>query len=61
MLAMRLRPHGFLGGIMISSGYHLIYDYENLYQSFLLASDEKRYKNEILKFNDRLEENLIIS
>jgi retron-type reverse transcriptase len=45
---------------MLSSGYDRIYDYENLYQSFLLASREKRYKNEVLKFNDRLEENLII-
>jgi retron-type reverse transcriptase len=45
---------------MISNGYDRIYDYENLYQSALLASKEKRYRSEVLKFNDRLEENIII-
>jgi retron-type reverse transcriptase len=45
---------------MISNEYNRIYDYENLYQSALSAAKEKRYRNEVLNFNDRLEENLIV-
>jgi retron-type reverse transcriptase len=42
-----------------SGGYKLIYDFENLYQSAETAAKEKRYKGNVLKFFDNLEENLI--
>jgi retron-type reverse transcriptase len=45
---------------MITDGYCHIYDFENLYQSALTASKEKKYKGAVLKFFDNLEENLII-
>ncbi|QVL37036.1 hypothetical protein [Aminirod propionatiphilus] len=38
----------------------LIYDFGNLYQAFLRASKNKRYKPDVLRFAERLEENLII-
>jgi retron-type reverse transcriptase len=40
-------------------GYKLIYDFENLYQSAETASEDKRYKNTVLRFFDNLEENII--
>jgi len=40
-------------------GYALIYDYENLYQSAIMAAKEKRYKKSVLIFFNNLEENLI--
>ena len=39
--------------------YGQIYDYEGLYQSYLEARKNKRYRDDVLKFTDRLEENLI--
>ncbi len=37
-----------------------IYDFENLYIAALEAKKSKRFKDEVLKFNSNLEENLII-
>jgi retron-type reverse transcriptase len=45
---------------MITDGYCHVYNFENLYQSALLAAREKKYKNAVLRFFDNLEENLII-
>jgi retron-type reverse transcriptase len=45
---------------MIVDGYCHIYDFENLYQSALLASHEKRFRGSVMHFFDNLEENLII-
>jgi retron-type reverse transcriptase len=45
---------------VITDGYRHIYEFENLYQSALLAAREKRYKGTVLQFFDSLEENLII-
>lgn len=39
--------------------YSKIYDFDNLYQAYLLARKNKRYRNDVLKFTDNLEENLI--
>jgi len=36
-----------------------VYDYTNLYQAYLRARKEKRYRNEVLRFSYNLEENLI--
>jgi retron-type reverse transcriptase len=44
---------------MITEGYCHVYDFENLYQSALKASSQKRYKGTVLKFFDNLEENII--
>lgn len=40
--------------------YSEIYDFENLYQSYLLARKNKRYRKDVLEFTKNLEENLII-
>lgn len=40
--------------------YPLIYDYENLYQSYLQARQQKRYRGQVLSFGYNLEENLIV-
>lgn len=40
--------------------YPKIYDYENLYNAYLKARKNKRYRNDVLKFSNNLEENLII-
>ena len=45
---------------MITNGYHHIYNFENLYQSALMAARLKRYKGEVLRFFENLDENLII-
>ena len=39
--------------------YPKIYDYENLYSAYLHARKGKRYRNEVLRFTNNLEENLI--
>lgn len=39
--------------------YSQIYDFDNLYQAYLNARKTKRYRNDVLKFTDNLEENLI--
>lgn len=39
--------------------YHQVYDFENLYGAYLKARKSKRYRREVLKFTERLEENLI--
>jgi retron-type reverse transcriptase len=45
---------------MIADGYCHIYDFENLYQSAMLASREKRFNGSVMRFFDNFEENLII-
>ncbi|MGL4672626.1 MAG: reverse transcriptase domain-containing protein [Cetobacterium sp.] len=40
--------------------YNKIYDFNNLHNSYLLARRSKRYRSEVLKYTDNLEENLII-
>jgi retron-type reverse transcriptase len=45
--------------VLLSKGYNLIYDFENIYQSAFLAAKEKRYKNSVLRFFDNFEENII--
>lgn len=42
-----------------SNLYPRIYDFENLYQSYLKARKGKRYQSDVLKFSANLEENLI--
>lgn len=39
--------------------YEQIYDFENLYQAYLEARKNKRYRAEVLEFSANLEENLI--
>jgi retron-type reverse transcriptase len=39
--------------------YEKIYDFENLYQAYLLARKCKRYRRDVLEFTANLEENLI--
>ena len=39
--------------------YPKIYDYENLYNAYLSARKNKRYRPEVLAFSANLEENLI--
>lgn len=39
--------------------YEQIYDFENLYQAYLKARKNKRYRAEVLEFSANLEENLI--
>lgn len=39
--------------------YSQIYDYESLYNSYLEARKNKRYRDDVLQFTDGLEENLI--
>ncbi len=39
--------------------YEKIYDYEELYNAYLEARKNKRYRDDVLKYTDRLEENLI--
>lgn len=43
----------------LSDVYDKMCDYEELYQSYLKARKGKRYREEVLLFSDRLEENLI--
>jgi hypothetical protein len=43
----------------MSTLYERVYDYENLYQASILASRSKRYKPQVLKFFENLEENII--
>jgi len=40
--------------------YEKVYDFENLYISYLQARKSKRYQREVLKYTTNLEENLII-
>jgi retron-type reverse transcriptase len=40
--------------------YAKIYDFENLYEAYLEARKNKRYKEDVLQFSAHLEENLII-
>jgi retron-type reverse transcriptase len=39
--------------------FERIYDYENLYQAYLLARRQKRYRGQVLNFTYNLEDNLI--
>lgn len=39
--------------------YSQVYDFENLYDAYLKARKSKRYRREVLKFTEHLEENLI--
>lgn len=39
--------------------YKQIYDFENLYQAYLEARKNKRYRSDVLEFSANLEENLI--
>lgn len=39
--------------------FERIYDYENLYQAYLLARRQKRYRGQVLNFSYNLEDNLI--
>jgi hypothetical protein len=41
-------------------GYSLVYDFENLYQSSIIAAEDKRYRKSVLTYKANLEENLII-
>jgi retron-type reverse transcriptase len=43
----------------ISGIYPKIYDFENLYEAYLSARKNKRYRDDVLKFSANLEENLI--
>lgn len=42
-----------------NSLYEQIYDFENLYQAYLMARKNKRFREGVLKFSANLEENLI--
>ncbi|WP_304225403.1 reverse transcriptase/maturase family protein [Gracilinema caldarium] len=39
--------------------YELVYDYKNLYDAYLKARKQKRYRRDVLQFSYTLEENLI--
>jgi retron-type reverse transcriptase len=39
--------------------YKEIYDFDNLYNAYVCARKNKRYRKDVLKFTDNLEENLI--
>lgn len=39
--------------------YHKIYDFENLYAAYMEARKCKRYRHEVMRFGQNLEENLI--
>lgn len=43
----------------IKNVYETLYTYENLYEAYLNARKNKRYRDEILKFSFNLEENLM--
>lgn len=43
----------------IKSTYEELYDFDLLYNSYLKARKNKRYRKDVLKFTDNLEENLI--
>lgn len=47
------------GMVILDDVYDRICDYEELYQSHLEARKGKRYRDDVLVFTDRLEENLI--
>ena len=47
------------GTVVLDDIYDTICDYEELYQSHLEARKGKRYRDDVLLFSDRLEENLI--
>lgn len=40
--------------------YPKIYEFESLHKAYMNARKLKRFRNEVLKFSDRLEENLIV-
>jgi Retron-type reverse transcriptase len=44
---------------MIDIDFASVYDYENLYQSFILSARQKHYRTSVLEFSYSLEENLI--
>jgi retron-type reverse transcriptase len=46
-------------GRQFSNLYPAVYDFENLYISYLRARQNKRYKDEVLRFSANLEDNLI--
>jgi retron-type reverse transcriptase len=39
--------------------YEKIFDFDNLYQSYINARKNKRYREDVLRFTKNLEENLI--
>jgi len=43
-----------------SNLYPQIYDFSSLFHAYLNARKSKRYRDEVIRFTDRLEENLII-
>lgn len=43
----------------LTDAYERIYDYEELYNSYLEARKNKRYRDDVLKYTDNLESNLI--
>ena len=47
------------GMVILEDVYDMICEYEELYQSHLEARKGKRYRDDVLLFTDRLEENLI--
>lgn len=47
-------PINYLTGV-----YERIYDFEELYNSYLEARKNKRYRDDVLKYTDNLETNLI--
>lgn len=55
----RGRCYFWEANLVKTSAYSALYDYENLYQSAIIAAKEKRYKNAVMKFFYNLEENLI--
>lgn len=42
-----------------SNIYPLIYDFENLHNAYLMAAKQREYHADVLRFRERLEENLI--
>lgn len=43
----------------IKNLYESIYDFDNLLQAYYMARKSKRYREEVLRFSNNLEENLI--
>lgn len=44
----------------IKNLFPAIYDFENLFYAYKAAIKGKRYRADVMKFTDRLEDNLII-
>jgi len=59
MLAPRLRAGRSFFIKEVFLVFERVYDYRNLYEAYIKARKQKRYRGEVLQFSYALEENLI--